>query len=123
MIIALGQQGEIIEQGTFAKLRTAGKYVEALDISEPELDEGEIVSPSELRVFEEAQRVESRVKQTEQEDTTPQLASDRSIFRYYFSALQPMSLAIASFYIILQAFSSTFRCKFSPQPYNKVRCM
>ncbi|KAK5993610.1 ABC multidrug transporter B [Cladobotryum mycophilum] len=109
-IIALGSDGHIVEQGSFEKLRSSGKYVQSLDITEPETDDEGDESVSSQHVVQEVEKFERKATEKEQrEEEEKQPSSDRSTFKYYFSAMRPVSLAIASFYIFAQAFAATFR--------------
>ncbi|KAL7790898.1 P-loop containing nucleoside triphosphate hydrolase protein [Trichoderma ceciliae] len=108
-IIALGQNGQVIEQGSFAKLQSSGKYVQSLDITEmPPDDDSEAISKQ--GIIEEVEKLTKENEEQElgrEEEQT--VSSDRSTFKYYFSAMRPLSLALGGTYIVGSAFSSTFR--------------
>ncbi|PON24084.1 hypothetical protein TGAM01_v207095, partial [Trichoderma gamsii] len=98
-------------QGSFAKLRSSGKYIQSLDITEPhpEDDDNNKDSP-EYDVVEEIKNLIQVSEEAEQETEAEQpVSSDRSTFKYYFSAMRPLSLAVGGGYIFGQAFSSAFR--------------
>ncbi|UKZ93816.1 uncharacterized protein TrAFT101_008724 [Trichoderma asperellum] len=110
-IIALGQDGQVIEQGSFAKLRSSGKYIQSLDITDPHSgdDSSDEDSPKK-DVVEEIKNLVQVSEEAEQENEAEQpVSSDRSTFKYYFSAMRPLSLAVGGAYIFGQAFSSAFR--------------
>ncbi|KAL7823946.1 P-loop containing nucleoside triphosphate hydrolase protein [Trichoderma gracile] len=111
-IIALGTDGQVVEQGPFAKLQETGKYIQSLDITDPH-SESDDEATSEKDVIGETEKPSQRqpdVKEDDQERGQQQtVSSDRSTFKYYFSAMQPLSLAIGGAYIGGQAFCSAFR--------------
>ncbi|KAM0258788.1 hypothetical protein ACHAQJ_003630 [Trichoderma viride] len=110
-IIALGQDGQVIEQGSFAKLRSSGKYVQSLDITHPHPDNDSNETISKQDIIEEIKNLvqdNEEPKQQQKEEQQP-VSSDRSTFKYYFSAMRPLNLTLGGAYIIGQAFSSTFR--------------
>ncbi|KAL6910741.1 multidrug resistance-related protein [Trichoderma evansii] len=109
-IIALGQDGQVIEQGAFAKLRSSGKYIQSLDVTDAHSDdESSDEDISKKDVVEEIKNL-IQVSEAEQENEVEQpLSSDRSTFKYYFSAMRPLSLAVGGGYIVGQAFSAAFR--------------
>lgn len=112
-IIALSQDGQVIEQGTFAKLQESGKYVQSLDITDPHSD-SDSETASEQDIVEEDKKLDQDTEEEEQEMAEQQsVSSDRSTFKYYFAAMRPLSLAIGGVFIIGQAFCATFRCKWS----------
>ncbi|KAM0479830.1 hypothetical protein ACHAPX_004407 [Trichoderma viride] len=110
-IIALGQDGQVIEQGSFAKLRSGGKYVQSLDITEPHSDDDDSNKDSpDQDIVEEIKNLVQVSEEAEQETEAEQpVSSDRSTFKYYFSTMRPLSLAVGGGYIFGQAFSSAFR--------------
>ncbi|KAJ4863834.1 ABC transporter domain-containing protein [Trichoderma breve] len=109
-IIALGQDGQVIEQGTFAKLQESGKYVQSLDVTDPHSD-----SDSETASKKDTEEIEKSIESIEEEEVEQEMveqgsvSSDRSTFKYYFGAMRPLSLAVGGAYVVGQAFSSTFR--------------
>lgn len=111
-IIALGQDGQVIEQGSFARLQESGKYVQSLDVTDPHSD-----SDSETSSEKDIEEIEKSIESIEEEEVEQEMveqgsvSSDRSTFKYYFGAMRPLSLAVGGAYVIGQAFSSTFRCK------------
>ncbi|KAL7903374.1 multidrug resistance-related protein [Trichoderma sp. TUCIM 5745] len=110
-IIALGQDGQVIEQGSFSKLRSNGKYIQSLDITDPHSDDDDNNKKSpEKNTVEEVKNLVQISEEAEQEIEAEQpVSSDRSTFKYYFSAMRPLSLAVGCGYICLQAFSGAFR--------------
>lgn len=112
-IIALGQDGQVIEQGSFAKLRSSGKYIQSLDITDSHSDDDSSDENSPKKdVVEEIKNLVQVSEGAEQENEAEQpISSDRSTFKYYFSAMRPLSLAVGGAYIFGQAFSSAFRGK------------
>ncbi|KAK4083017.1 uncharacterized protein Triagg1_1907 [Trichoderma aggressivum f. europaeum] len=109
-IIALGQDGQVIEQGSFAKLQESGKYVQSLDVTDPHSDNNS--ETSSKKDIEEIEKVNESAEEEEVEQETGEqgsVSSDRSTFKYYFGAMRPLSLAVGGAYVIGQAFSSTFR--------------
>ncbi|GFP55423.1 ABC multidrug transporter B [Trichoderma asperellum] len=110
-IIALGQDGQVIEQGSFAKLRSSGKYIQSLDITDSHSDNDSSDENSPKKdVVEEIKNLVQVSEGAEQENEAEQpVSSDRSTFKYYFSAMRPLSLAVGGAYIFGQAFSSAFR--------------
>ncbi|EGR49492.1 uncharacterized protein TRIREDRAFT_60116 [Trichoderma reesei QM6a] len=111
-IIALGTDGQVVEQGSFAKLQETGKYIQSLDITDPD-SESDDETTSEQDAIEETKKpseCQPDVKEEDRERGQQQtVSSDRSTFKYYFSAMQPLSLAIGGAYIGGQAFCSAFR--------------
>ncbi|UKZ46329.1 hypothetical protein TrVGV298_000530 [Trichoderma virens] len=110
-IIALGQDGQVIEQGSFAKLQQSGKYVQSLDVTDPHSDsDSDSESTSKQAIVEEIKNLNENNEEEEQDRGEQQsVSSDRSTFKYYFGAMRPLSLAVGGAYIIGQAFFSTFR--------------
>ncbi|KAL7915178.1 P-loop containing nucleoside triphosphate hydrolase protein [Trichoderma velutinum] len=109
-IIALGQDGQVIEQGSFAKLQESGKYVQSLDITDPHSDsDSETASKKDTEETEKSNEI-NEVEEIEQEmEEKGSVSSDRSTFKYYFGAMPPVALAIGGAYVIGNATSSTFR--------------
>lgn len=112
-IIALGQDGQVVEQGSFAKLLSSGKYIQSLDITDPHADDTDSDEDTPKQdVVEEIKNLVQVSEEAEQEIEAEQpVSSDRSTFKYYFSAMSPLSLAIGGGYIFVQAFSAAFRGK------------
>lgn len=112
-VIALGQDGQIVEQGSFAKLQSSGKYVQSLDITNHHTDDNESSeAASKQDIIEEIKDVTPENEEQEQEiEEEEAVSSDRSTFHYYFKSMRPLSLIIAASYIVTATFSSTFRCK------------
>ena len=114
-IIALGTDGQVIEQGSFAKLQETGKYIQSLDITDPHSEsDDEEATPKQDTTKEPknpSQRQHDGEEQDQEQGQQQGVSSDRSTFKYYFSAMQPLSLAIGGAYVGGQAFCSSFRCK------------
>ncbi|KAL7937120.1 P-loop containing nucleoside triphosphate hydrolase protein [Trichoderma chlorosporum] len=109
-IIALGQDGQVIEQGSFSKLQESGKYVQSLDITDLHSDTDNEIASSKQDIIEETKVLIQNNEQEEQGMQEQQsVSSDRSTFQYYFNAMSPLGLVVGGLYIIGQAFSSTFR--------------
>lgn len=107
-MIALERGGNIVEQGTFDRLRSAGGYVQSLDIKDTRDHEDNEKGSPEAKNPDQADRIKSETKKPISE---PEQVSDRSIFMYYFSAVRLVNLAIITTYIVIQGFIVTFRCK------------
>ncbi|KAI9149384.1 ABC transporter C family member [Paramyrothecium foliicola] len=105
-IVTLDLRGRIAEQGSFTQLRSGGGYVNSLEISEPQVQNDKIGSPA---VPEEEEEPEKRQTETEAAVAELEVATDRSIFKYYLSSIGSFSIAIMIFYNIGQAFFATFR--------------
>ncbi|KAL6875382.1 P-loop containing nucleoside triphosphate hydrolase protein [Trichoderma longibrachiatum] len=111
-IIVLGTDGQVVEQGSFAKLQETGKYIQSLDITDSHSESDDETSPKQdaIEETEELSQRQPDMKEHDQERGQQQpVSSDRSTFKYYFSAMQPLSLAIGGAYIGGQAFCSAFR--------------
>ncbi|KAL7925556.1 multidrug resistance-related protein [Trichoderma austrokoningii] len=112
-IIALSQDGQVIEQGSFAKLRSSGKYIQSLDITDPHSDDSssdQDNSSPKKDIVQEIKNLVQVTEEAEQENEAAQpVSSDRSTFKYYFATMRPLSLAVGGAYIVGQAFSSAFR--------------
>ncbi|KAL7945596.1 P-loop containing nucleoside triphosphate hydrolase protein [Trichoderma barbatum] len=108
-IIALGQDGQVIEQGSFTKLQESGKYVQSLDITDPHSDSDSETTTKEDVVEEVKKIIQNNEEEEQGTEQQQSVSSDRSTFKYYFSAMRPLSLAIGGAYIIGQAFFATFR--------------
>ncbi|KAL6878945.1 P-loop containing nucleoside triphosphate hydrolase protein [Trichoderma novae-zelandiae] len=109
-VIALGQDGQVIEQGSFAKLQETGKYIQSLDITDPHSESDDETAPKQ-NVIEETKETSQQSDEEEDQGSGRQqpVSSDSSTFKYYFSAMQPLSLAIGGAYVAGQAFCSAFR--------------
>lgn len=107
-IVALNQDGRIVEQGNFASLRALGGYIESLEISQTQAHKDDDESTTASESDEEAPKT-----QTEAEAAAAELevATDRSIFKYYLASIGSLSLAVMIFYNIAQGFFATFRRK------------
>ncbi|RFU76786.1 multidrug resistance-related [Trichoderma arundinaceum] len=109
-IIVLGHDGQVIEQGSFAKLQSSGKYVQSLDITDVHSDDDDSEAISKQDIIEEIKKINQDSEEQQQERGEQQtVSSDRSTFKYYFTAMRPISLAIGGVYVVGQAFFSTFR--------------
>ncbi|PTB69610.1 P-loop containing nucleoside triphosphate hydrolase protein [Trichoderma citrinoviride] len=112
-IIALGTDGQVIEQGSFANLQETGKYIQSLDITDPHSEsDDEEATPKQDTTKEPknpSQRQHDGEEQDQEQGQQQGVSSDRSTFKYYFSAMQPLSLAIGGAYVGGQAFCSSFR--------------
>ncbi|KAH7303548.1 P-loop containing nucleoside triphosphate hydrolase protein [Stachybotrys elegans] len=104
-IVVLDKSGQITEQGHYAELSSSGGYVNGLDISESQHPKAVDEATSESE-FEESKEDESEVQAAVDEI---EVATDRSIFKYYLSSIGGLSLAIMILYNIGQAFFATFR--------------
>ncbi|KAJ6438338.1 ABC multidrug transporter [Purpureocillium lavendulum] len=104
LVIALGRDGSIVQQGTFHDLRSREGYVRDLDISLPrsDTDKGVAEEPEDgdsdekPAVVDEPEEAESR-------------ATDRSTFKYYLASVTWIHVAAASFYVILHTGFYMFR--------------
>lgn len=110
-VIALDAQGRIVEQGTFADLRSRGKYIRSLDISEPDSDsDKESVAESGPKAADET------VKPiTAKEEVELKRSSDTATFKYYLASTRWFNLIISAVYIVLQGVLIMLRCRLSCQ--------
>ncbi|RSL69474.1 hypothetical protein CEP54_002250 [Fusarium duplospermum] len=104
-VLALEKGGRLIEQGTFSDLRSGGGYVESLDISS-HFDESDSDSFSSTESPSEPKRSESQPQQQKDEAEPP---SDRSVFMYYFKAIQGHNNILQVFLIVAQGVIASFR--------------
>ncbi|KAK2593714.1 hypothetical protein QQS21_008579 [Conoideocrella luteorostrata] len=98
-VIALDAAGHIVEQGTFTDLRTRGKYIQSLDITEPDTESDEEESTSRTEVKEMTDEVKPLTMRAEVEQKR---SSDRATFKYYLASVRWFNLIVSASYVILQ---------------------
>lgn len=105
-IIALDAQGRIVEQGTFADLRSQGKYIQSLDISEPDSDS------DKESVSDEPKATETVKPITVKKEAEQKRSSDTATFKYYLASTKWFNLIVSAVYIVLQGVLIMLRCTF-----------
>ncbi|KAK7953218.1 multidrug resistance-associated [Apiospora saccharicola] len=107
LILALKENGEIVEQGSFSELNIPGSYIHTLEVKlqkkEQELedapvDEADSIDEKTKEVMEVEEKTETEIDETRQ-------LGNWSIYRYYGHALGPMALAT---WILFLAGGQTF---------------
>ncbi|KAK8046051.1 P-loop containing nucleoside triphosphate hydrolase protein [Apiospora saccharicola] len=101
LILALKENGEIVEQGSFSELNIPGSYIHTLEVKlqkkEQELedapvDEADSIDEKTKEVMEVEEKTETEIDETRQ-------LGNWSIYRYYGHALGPMALATWIFFL------------------------
>lgn len=101
MILALKENGEIVEQGSFSDLNIPGSYIHTLQVKlQKEEQEHGGVAVVETQFDDEKTKelVEVEEKTEVEVDETRQLGN-WSIYRYYGHALGPLALATWIFFL------------------------
>ncbi|KAH0496963.1 hypothetical protein TgHK011_004301 [Trichoderma gracile] len=96
LIIVLGRDGNITEQGSLAQLQATGGYVQTLTASNPIVehnDAGQDEIFSEPRDVDSAPKVEYKAKQVEIKEDKRRQLGDSTVYKYYFGS-------IGSFFLI-----------------------
>ncbi|KAF7558681.1 hypothetical protein G7046_g5481 [Stylonectria norvegica] len=104
-IIALAQDGRIIEQGSFQELRSYGGYVESLDISSHVKGEAD----DETSLESDSTGPETAFVAGTNDKGDEEVASDASVFKYYFQAIKGFNLGAQVALIMAQGVIFTFR--------------
>lgn len=106
-----------MEQGTFAKLRSGGRYVENLDISE-QSNKSEEEKSTESRLVDQPT---SRTVDSEAEQEQERSSSDRATFHYYFAAIGYRLLMLQLGAVLIVGSLPAFRCKCLPMHVYTMR--
>ncbi|KAH7152137.1 P-loop containing nucleoside triphosphate hydrolase protein [Dactylonectria estremocensis] len=104
-IIALDQNGRVVEQGSFAHLRSAGGYVESLDISSHFSDDEKDISLD----TDSDTEVKGPLSSTSPSDQNQLPPSDMSVFLYYCKAIRPHNVAMQVAFTVFSGVIATFR--------------
>lgn len=117
-IIALAQDGRIIEQGNFKDLCARGGYVQQLNVSASHarnMDAQEDESQGDSDLQDEPKPSQ---KAQDQQDEEEEMLSDWSVFGYYFRAIRLRNFFFQVVLIAAQAVIQIFRCQYNPQITN-----
>ncbi|KAK8054682.1 hypothetical protein PG994_009749 [Apiospora phragmitis] len=106
LILALNENGEIVEQGTFSELNTPGSYIHTLQVKiQKEEQEHEVVEAVSEPIDEKTKEIIEVEEKAEAEADKSRQLGDWNIYRYYGRALGPMALIT---WIFLLGSSQTF---------------
>ncbi|KAH0531953.1 hypothetical protein TsFJ059_000711 [Trichoderma semiorbis] len=111
LIIALGREGNIIEQGSFSQLLASDGYVQSLTakqaiVSNPEVHQDEVISESVTEAT--APKVEYKAKQVEVKDDKRRQLGDSTVYKYYFGSIGPIFIITLFSLEIVWAFLQSF---------------
>ncbi|KAM0563460.1 hypothetical protein ACHAPJ_001181 [Fusarium lateritium] len=109
LILCLGKEGRISEQGTFHSLENVGGYVQSLLTSKGSHSEVETqeLPPEEDDIEQATPSTQSAPKQEEEEDTRRQ-RGDSTVYRYYFSSTGGLLMIVLLALEIVWAFLESF---------------
>jgi len=111
LIVALGKDGTVTEQGSFVHLSRSGGYVEELLRSHAESSNDSESPASAISTKEELPQKRStmpaKVPAAKPEDKRRQLG-DFTVYRYYFGSIGTPLLAVLILLELLAAFFSTY---------------
>ncbi|KAL6698201.1 P-loop containing nucleoside triphosphate hydrolase protein [Trichoderma pleuroticola] len=110
LIISLGREGNIVEQGTFSQLLASDGYVQNLTAkraitSNPEVQD-EIISES--RAEASTPKVEYKAKQVEIKDDKRRQLGDSTVYKYYFGSIGSIFIITLLALEIVWAFLQSF---------------
>lgn len=111
LIIALGHDGKITEQGSLAQLQAAGGYIQTLVASKTLVensDAGQDEISSESRDSDTAPKVEYKAKQVEIKEDKRRQLGDSTVYKYYFGSIGKVFLVILLGIEIVWAFLQSF---------------
>ncbi|PKK51892.1 hypothetical protein CI102_5280 [Trichoderma harzianum] len=111
LIIALGREGKIVEQGSFSQLLASDGYVQSLTAKRaiapnPEVHQDEVISES--RAEATAPKVAYKAKQVEIKDDKRRQLGDSTVYKYYFGSIGPIFIIILFSLEIVWAFLQSF---------------
>ncbi|KAL7963372.1 P-loop containing nucleoside triphosphate hydrolase protein [Trichoderma compactum] len=111
LIIVLGREGKIIEQGSFSQLLASDGYVRNLTAKRaiapnPEVQQDEVISES--RAGASTPKVEYKAKQVEIKDDKRRQLGDSTVYKYYFGSIGPIFIIILLSLEIVWAFLQSF---------------
>lgn len=114
LIIALGREGKIVEQGSFSQLLASDGYVQSLTAKRaiapnPEVHQDEVISES--RAEATAPKVAYKAKQVEIKDDKRRQLGDSTVYKYYFGSIGPIFIIILFSLEIVWAFLQSFPSK------------
>ena len=110
-VIALSQDGKVIQDGTFDTLKKIPGYIN--DVSEPSVEfSGSGQESSDSAKSEEPPKSENAAEAPEPEanDSKP-AGTDLSVYRYYFSRINWKNTAMFLIFQVSLAVSSAFGCE------------
>lgn len=105
-IIALDRNGKLVEQGSFANLRSGGGYVESLDISSHFSDDEEEKPSLGPGYDTETKNSKPSTTKSDEDQTLP---SDSSVFLYYCKAMRAHNVAMQVLFTVSSGVIGTFR--------------
>ncbi|UKZ47330.1 hypothetical protein TrVGV298_001548 [Trichoderma virens] len=111
LIIALGRDGQITEQGSFPQLLATDGYVQTLTANKsitanPEVHQDEVIS--EFRADATPPKVEYKAKQVEIKDDKRRQLGDSTVYKYYFGSIGPIFIITMFSLEIIWAFLQSF---------------
>jgi hypothetical protein len=114
LIIALGRDGKIIEQGSLGQLESAEGYVQSLMASKSTVvntgvHQDEDISESKANVT--LPKVEYKAKQVEIKDDKRRQVGDSTVYKYYFGSIGTVFLITLLGLEIVWAFLQSFPSK------------
>ncbi len=122
-ILVLGQNGEIVEQGSFDRLHTSGGYTQSLDIMKRASDVLEDSScKEEVKV-----QIERQVSQPAEElpNRKDQTIADLAVWKYYAKALGWLQILGLGIFLSMNAGFGAVRCEslfFGGLPKPRLTC-
>ncbi|KAL7938200.1 P-loop containing nucleoside triphosphate hydrolase protein [Trichoderma chlorosporum] len=111
LIIALGRDGKITEQGSFSQLSAIEGYVQTLAANKsiaasPETRPDEIIPDSGAGIT--APKVEYKAKEIKVQDDKRRQLGDSTVYRYYFGSIGPIFIITMLSLEIIWAFLQSF---------------
>ncbi|KAL6807735.1 P-loop containing nucleoside triphosphate hydrolase protein [Trichoderma sp. SZMC 28013] len=110
LIIALGREGNIIEQGSFSQLLASDGYVRNLNAKRAIAPNSEVQDDaiSESRAEATTPKVEYKAKQVEIKDDKRRQLGDSTVYKYYFGSIGSIFIIILLSLEIVWAFLQSF---------------
>ena len=124
LIIALGKDGVMTEQGSFTDLSHSGGYVEELLRNHADLSTHSESSPSVAAVESElaGKKAPGSAKAVAKPEDKRRQLGDITVYRYYFGSIGTVFLVVLILLELLAAFFSTYPSECNLSPPLETRC-
>ncbi|KAJ5952711.1 uncharacterized protein N7479_011124 [Penicillium vulpinum] len=99
-IVALGENGNVLEQGSFSQLCHAGGYVDRLGIKSGQIEKEEMQNDNTTGLPEAHEVITSGISTPDSIDERRQ-TTDIAVYKYYFSAMGWLRVCVFSFLLLV----------------------
>ncbi len=109
LVLVLADGCRIVEQGPFVKLRTAGGYIQNLQIEEYSSDDANNADDSTVSSVPTTPPADI---QAIEENNNERQTADLSVYKYYFAALGWPKIALLIAFLVVNSGFDSFRCPY-----------